>query len=70
MSMTAGLMKSLPLALAKRRRIEEFTFDLIEVVDQNDGDPDLEPSLRWSRYRAFCLRGLWKRSFSCRISEE
>ncbi len=40
------------LTPAERRRIEELVAHLIDVLDQDDGDPDLEPSLGWSRTMA------------------
>lgn len=37
-----------PLTPAERRRVEELVTDLIELLDQADGDPEAEPSLGWS----------------------
>ena len=38
-----------PLTPAERRRIEAIVESLIDLLDEADGDPDLEPSLGWSR---------------------
>ncbi len=37
------------LTPAERRRIEAIVESLIDLLDENDGAPDLEPSLGWSR---------------------
>jgi hypothetical protein len=31
------------------RRIQAIVESLIDILDENNGDPDLEPSLGWSR---------------------
>jgi hypothetical protein len=37
------------LTREQRKRIEALAAYLIELLDEEDGDPDLEPSLGWSR---------------------
>ncbi len=36
-----------PLTPAERQRIEELVAELIELLDEADGDPEAEPSLGW-----------------------
>ncbi len=38
-----------PLTREQRRRIEKLVEHLTRMLDEDDGDPDLEPSLGWSR---------------------
>ena len=40
------------LSPAERRRIERLVGHLLELLDEADGDPDLEPSLGWSSTHA------------------
>lgn len=38
-----------PLTREQRRRIEDLVEHFLAMLDEADGDPDLEPSLGWSR---------------------
>lgn len=41
-----------PLTPTDRRRIADAIEALLAILDADDGDPDLEPSLGWSRTHA------------------